>query len=61
VFRVSSFRRPHFWAVGAHGIEAVRLAAELRPDVVCMDVRMPRMDGITATRQIVDAHGSSSR
>lgn len=36
----------------ADGAEAVRLAARLSPDVVCMDVRMPIMDGIAATRQI---------
>ncbi|MEH0470044.1 MULTISPECIES: response regulator transcription factor [unclassified Streptomyces] len=43
----------------AHGAEAVRKAAELRPDVVLMDVRMPGMDGIEATRRIAAAGGRS--
>jgi DNA-binding NarL/FixJ family response regulator len=36
----------------ADGEEAVRLALELRPDVVLMDIRMPGVDGLTATRRI---------
>ncbi|MFE6056368.1 response regulator [Kitasatospora sp. NPDC056446] len=40
-----------------NGAEAVRLAAELRPDVVVMDIRMPGMDGIEATRLVTAAGG----
>jgi DNA-binding NarL/FixJ family response regulator len=40
----------------ANGAEALALAAELRPDVVLMDISMPELNGVEATRQIVAAN-----
>ncbi|MBM7412316.1 DNA-binding NarL/FixJ family response regulator [Clavibacter michiganensis] len=42
-------------ATAANGRLAVEAAAEHRPDVVVMDIRMPELDGIAATRRILDA------
>jgi len=45
----------------ANGHEAVRLVEETRPDVVLMDIRMPELDGVEATRQIFAPAAASRR
>jgi DNA-binding NarL/FixJ family response regulator len=48
-------------AEASDGLEAVDAARASRPDVAVVDIRMPRLDGIEATRRIVDARGRDVR
>ena len=61
-FRMILEARPDLQVVGEaeDGAQAVSLARQTRPDVILMDVRMPHLDGVQATRQIV-ASGSPAR
>ncbi|WP_336659962.1 response regulator transcription factor [Leucobacter sp. USHLN153] len=59
-FRIILESEPDIEVVGEaeNGERAVELASELAPDVICMDVEMPVLDGISATRRILGAPAS---
>ena len=59
-FRVLVENAPDMVVVGeaADGLEAIELVRDTQPDVVMMDIRMPRIDGVEATRLITTGAGT---
>ncbi len=49
---VAGFADAEVVGLASHGVEAFELASESGPDVVLMDLRMPRMDGVETNRRI---------